>query len=194
VYGVNEKIPFGEQDAAERMISPYAASKRAGEIFCYTYHHLYGIYVVCLRFFTVYGPGQMPEMAIHRFTGLIDHGKEIEMYGVGTSKRDYTHISNVVDGIITTLDKKFGYEIINPGNSDVAELRYLIRLIEENLGEEARMKQLPDQLGDVPVTYADISKARRLPGYNPRVSIEEDIERFVEWYRSTDDISCHTTL
>lgn len=135
VYGVNEKIPLSEQDAVERMISPYAASKR-----------------------------------------------------------DYTYISDVVDGIITTLDKKFGYEMINPGNSDVVELRYLIRLIEENLGEEARIKQLPDQIGAVPVTYADISKARRLPGYNPRVSIEEGIERFGEWYRSTDDISCHTTV
>jgi UDP-glucuronate 4-epimerase len=122
-------------------------------------------------------------MAIHKFTRLIDHGKEIEMYGDGASRRDYTYISDIVDGIIATLDKKFDYEVINLGNSSVVELRYLIRLIEENLGKEARIKRLPDQPGDVPVTYADISKAKKLLGYNPRVGIEEGVGRFVEWYR-----------
>lgn len=183
VYGINEKIPFSEADVVDRSISPYAASKKACELFCYTYHHLYDIHIACLRFFTVYGPRQRPEMAIHKFTRLIDHGKEIEMYGDGASRRDYTYISDIVDGIIATLDKKFDYEVINLGNSSVVELRYLIRLIEENLGKEARIKQLPDQPGDVPVTYADISKAKRLLGYNPRVSIEEGVGRFVEWYR-----------
>ena len=182
VYGINEKIPFSESDVVDRSISPYAASKKACELFCYTYHHLYDIRIACLRFFTVYGPRQRPEMAIHKFTRLIDHGKEIEMYGDGASRRDYTYISDIVDGIIATLDKKIDYEVINLGNSSVVELRYLIRLIEENLGKEARIKQLPDQPGDVPVTYADTSKANRLLGYNPRVSIEEGVKRFVEWY------------
>lgn len=182
VYGTNKNIPFSEPDAVEKAISPYAASKRACEIFCYTYHHLYEIPVTCLRFFTVYGPRQRPEMAVHRFTRLIDKGKEIEMYGDGTSRRDYTYISDIVDGIIATLGKKFGYEIINLGDSRTVELRYLIKLIEENLGKKAKIKQFPNQPGDVPVTYADISKAKRLLSYNPEVSIEEGIKRFVQWY------------
>ncbi|GFO96325.1 NAD-dependent epimerase/dehydratase [groundwater metagenome] len=135
-------------------------------------------------FFTVYGPRQRPEMAIHKFTRLIDQEKEIEMYGDGASRRDYTYISDIVDGIIAALDIKFDYEIINLGNSKVVELQYLIRLIEQNLGKKAKIKKLPDQPGDVPVTYADISKAKRLLGYAPHVSIEEGIERFVQWYRS----------
>ena len=183
VYGINEKIPFGEEDPVEKPISPYAASKRACELFCYTYHHLYGIPIASLRFFTVYGPRQRPEMAIHKFVKMIDRGKEIEMYGNGISRRDYTYFSDIVDGILASVDKKFGYEIFNLGNSKVVELRYLIQLIAENLGKEARIKKLPDQPGDVPVTYADISKAQRMLGYDPQVSIEEGIERFVKWYR-----------
>lgn len=184
VYGVNEKIPFNEKDTVEKAISPYAASKRACEIFCYTYHHLYGIPVTCLRFFTVYGPRQRPEMAIHKFTRLIDNGKEIEMYGDGTSRRDYTYISDIVDGIIATLDKKFGYEVINLGDSRTVELQYLIKLIGEYLGKKAIIKHIPDQPGDVPITYADVSKAKKLLGYNPEVSIEKGIEKFVQWYRN----------
>ncbi len=172
VYGINEKIPFSEDDPVERSISPYAASKRACEIFCYTYHHLYGISMVCLRFFTVYGPRQRPEMAIHKFTRLIDQGKEIDMYGNGTSRRDYTYVSDIVDGITATAHKKFGFEIINLGNSEVVELGDLIYLIEENLGKKARIRSLPEQPGDVPVTYADVSKAKRLLGYSPHVGIE----------------------
>lgn len=183
VYGTNEKIPFSEEDQVEKSISPYAASKRACEIFCYTYHHLYGFSATCLRFFTVYGPRQRPEMAIHKFTRLIDQEKEIEMYGDGTTRRDYTYISDIVDGITANLHKKSGYEIINLGNSYAVELRYLIRQIEESLGKKARIKQLPDQPGDVPITYADISKAKRLFGYNPRVNIEEGIKRFIKWYK-----------
>lgn len=184
VYGVNEKIPFSEEDPVDKSISPYAATKRACEIFCHTYHHLYGIPITCLRFFTVYGPRQRPEMAIHKFTRSIDQGKEIEMYGDGTSRRDYTYVSDIVEGIIASLDRKFGYEIINLGNSKTVELQYLIQLIEKNLGKKAKIKKMPDQPGDVPVTYADISRAKRLLGYNPQVSIEEGIERFVQWYRS----------
>ncbi len=189
VYGVNEKIPFSEEDPVEKSISPYAASKKACETFCYTYHHLYGIPMACLRFFTVYGPRQRPEMAIHRFTRLIDQGKDIEMYGDGTSRRDYTYISDIVDGITAAIFKKLGYEIINLGNSETVALHDLIHLIEENLGKRARIKQLPDQPGDVPITYADISKAKKLLGYNPHVSIGEGIEKFVHWYREERTVS-----
>jgi UDP-glucuronate 4-epimerase len=184
VYGINEKIPFAEDDPVDKAISPYAATKKACEIFCHTYHHLYGIPITSLRFFTVYGPRQRPEMAIHKFTRLIDQGKIIEMYGDGKSRRDYTYISDIVDGIMAAAEIKPGYEIINLGNSNVVELRYLIQLIEENLGKSAKMKKLPDQPGDVPVTYADISKAQRLLGYEPEVRIEAGIEKFVQWYRS----------
>ncbi|MDD2440423.1 MAG: SDR family NAD(P)-dependent oxidoreductase [Methanosarcinaceae archaeon] len=183
VYGINKKVPFRETDNVDKAISPYAASKKACETFCYTYHHLYGLPIVCLRFFTVYGPRQRPEMAIHKFTRLIDEGLEIQMYGDGTSKRDYTYISDIVDGIIRSMDIKEGYEILNLGNSKVVELRYLIHLIEKNLGKKAIIKQLPDQPGDVPITYSDISKAKELLGYAPQTSIEEGIEKFVKWYR-----------
>jgi len=189
VYGVNEKIPFSEDDRVERSISPYAASKRACEIFCSTYHNLYGISIACLRFFTVYGPRQRPEMAIHKFTRMIDRGQEIEMFGDGKSRRDYTYIGDIVDGIIGTLDKKFGFEIFNLGNSNVVELRYLIELIEKNLGKKAKIKMMPDQPGDVPVTYADVSKAKRMLGYDPHVRIEEGIERFVKWYMEEQKLS-----
>ncbi len=189
VYGVNEKIPFSEEDTVENTISPYAASKRACEVFCHTYHHLYGIPMVCLRFFTVYGPRQRPEMAIHKFTRSIDQGKEIAMYGNGTSRRDYTYISDIVDGVVATIGKKFGYEIINLGNSGVVKLGDLIYLIEENLGKKARIKPLPDQPGDVPVTYADISKAKKLLGYGPHVNIKEGIEKFVKWYKEQQKVA-----
>ena len=187
VYGVNKKIPFSESDPVDKSISPYAASKKACETFCYTYHHLYGIPIICLRFFTVYGPRQRPEMAIHKFTRLIDQGQEVKMYGDGTSKRDYTYIDDVVEGIIATIDKRTGFEIINLGNSKTVELRYLISLIEKNLGKTANIKKLPDQPGDVPITYADISKAKSLLGYTPMVSIEEGIKRFIQWYRSENE-------
>lgn len=184
VYGVNDKVPFSESDMVERLISPYAASKKACETYCYTYHHLYEIPVVCLRFFTVYGPRQRPEMAIHKFTRLIDNEQEIEMYGDGASKRDYTYITDIVDGIVAAIDRRSGYEIINLGDSNVVELQYLITLIEENLGKKAMIKKRPIQPGDVPITFADISKAKTLLGYAPKVSIEDGIENFVKWYRS----------
>ena len=184
VYGVNDKTPFSESDMVERSISPYAASKKACETFCYTYHHIYGIPVVCLRFFTVYGPRQRPEMAIHKFTRLIDQGHVVEMFGDGTSRRDYTYITDIVDGIIAAIDKRSGYEIINLGDSKVVELQYLITLIEKKLGKKAIIKKLPVQPGDVPITYADISKARTLLEYAPKVSIEKGIDNFIEWYQS----------
>ena len=184
VYGISDKIPFSEADGVDRPISPYAASKRSCELFCYTYSHLHGISISCLRFFTVYGPRQRPEMAIHKFTRLIDQNKEVPLYGDGASKRDYTYISDIIDGIVSALDKRFGFEIINLGNSKTVELRYLISLIEKNLDKKAMIKRLPDQPGDVPITYADISKAKRLLNYHPEVGIEDGIKRFVEWYKN----------
>jgi len=183
VYGINSKVPFSEDDHVNFPISPYAASKRACELFCFTYSHLYDLPITCLRFFTVYGPRQRPEMAIHKFTRLIDRGVTIEMYGDGTSKRDYTYIDDITNGIISALNKKFDFEIINLGNSETVELRYLISLIEKNLGKKAKIKQLPEQLGDVPITYADITKAKKLLNYKPKVKIEEGIRRFIGWYK-----------
>ena len=184
VYGINSKVPFGEDDKIEMPISPYAASKRAGELFCYTYHHLYGIPITCLRFFTVYGPRQRPEMAIHKFTRLVDEGKEIPMFGDGTSNRDYTYISDIIDGVVAALEKPFEFEIINLGESRTVELRYLISLIEQNLGKTANIKKLPPQPGDVPITFADVRKARALLGYTPKVDIETGIRQFVTWYKN----------
>ena len=183
VYGVNKKVPFSEDDRLEKQISPYATSKRSAELFCNTYNHLYNIPITCLRFFTVYGPRQRPEMATHKFTRLIDQGKEIQMFGDGASKRDYTYISDIVDGILNSLNKKYDFEIFNLGESKTVELKYLISLIEENLGKKTLIRKLPDQPGDVPITSADISKAKRLLGYNPHVPIEEGVKRFVSWYK-----------
>jgi len=183
VYGTNSKVPFSEDDKIEMPISPYAASKRAGELFCYTYHHLYNIPMTCLRFFTVYGPRQRPEMAIHKFTRLIDEGKEIPMFGDGTSQRDYTYVSDIIDGITNALGKPFEFEIFNLGESCTVELKYLISFIEDSLGKAAKIKKLPPQPGDVPITFADINKARALLGYNPKVSIEAGIQQFIAWYK-----------
>jgi len=182
VYGIKSKVPFSEDDPVERPISPYAATKRAGELLCHVYHHLYGIPVVCLRFFTVYGPRQRPDLAIHKFTRLIAEGRPVPVYGDGASKRDYTHVGDVVDGILTALDAPLKFEIINIGNSQAVELNRLIGMIEESLGKKARIERLPLQPGDVPLTCADIAKARRLLGYEPRTPIAQGIAEFVEWY------------
>ena len=182
VYGVNTKVPFSEDDRVERAVSPYAATKLANEVMCHTYHHLYGFPVVCLRFFTVYGPRQRPEMAIAKFIRLIHAGDEVPMFGDGTTRRDYTYCDDIVDGIVASMSLDSGYEIINLGNSRTVELRELIGLIASALGNKARIKRLPLQPGDVPITYADICKARRLLGYDPNYPIERGIERAVSWY------------
>jgi UDP-glucuronate 4-epimerase len=189
VYGVNTKVPFSEEDRVEQAISPYAATKLANEVMCHTYHHLYGFPVVCLRFFTVYGPRQRPEMAIAKFIRLIEAGDEVPMFGDGTSRRDYTFCDDIVDGIVASMELEAPasadglFEVINLGNSRTIELRELIALIEAATGKTARIKQLPAQAGDVPITYADISKAQRLLGYRPNYPIERGIERAVAWYR-----------
>jgi len=187
VYGNNKKVPFSESDPVDNPISPYAATKKAGELLCYAYHGLYKINITCLRFFTVYGPRGRPDMAPYLFTRLISQGKPIEMFGNGTSKRDYTYVGDIVSGIIAALDRELGYEIINLGNSQTVELRKLISVIEQNLGKKARIISKPEQPGDVPLTYSDISKAKKLLGYAPRTSIEDGMKAFIEWYLRQDD-------
>lgn len=186
VYGNNRKVPFSEMDAVDNPISPYAATKKAGELICFTYSSLYDISVSCLRFFTVYGPRQRPDMAIHKFTKLISRGQEIPIYGDGSAKRDFTFITDIVDGIIRTIEKCDGYNIYNLGESRVVPLMQLIKLIEENLAKKARIKWLAPQPGDVAITYADISKATRELNYQPSVTIEEGIRSFVEWFKKHD--------
>jgi UDP-glucuronate 4-epimerase len=183
VYGINEKIPFAEDDLVNQPISPYATTKRAGELLCYNYHHLYGFRTACLRFFTVYGPAQRPEMAIHKFTDLIWRGETVPMYGDGGSRRDYTYVDDIVDGLLATLALAPGFEILNLGGADTTSLRDLVRWIGEELAVEPRIEYLPTQPGDVPITYADVSKAARLLGYSPKVPIREGLRRFVSWYR-----------
>lgn len=182
VYGENEKVPFAEDDPVNYPISPYAATKRAGELIAHTYHHLFGLNITCLRPFTVYGPRQRPEMAIHLFLRAILEGRPIQMFGDGTSSRDYTYIDDLVDGFIRAIDRPLGYEIINLGEHEVTTLRELIDMIGEAVGKTPIIDQLPMQPGDVPRTFADVSKAQRLLGYQPKVSMREGIRRFVAWY------------
>ncbi|MEW6411029.1 MAG: GDP-mannose 4,6-dehydratase [Candidatus Zixiibacteriota bacterium] len=182
VYGNNKKVPFSESDPVDNPISPYASTKKAGELMAYTYHHLYGIRTACLRFFTVYGPRQRPEMAIHLFTRKIHNGEEIEQFGDGVSQRDYTFVEDIVGGILSCRQADFGYEIINLGRSDTIELRELISKIEKLLKKTAKIRKMPHQPGDVQRTFADISKAQRLLAYQPEVSIDEGLERFINWY------------
>ncbi len=184
VYGNNKKIPFSEHDNVDKAISPYAATKKAGEVMCHAYHHLYNIPISCLRFFTVYGPSGRPDMAPYKFTKWIDEGKEVQRFGNGHSKRDYTYVDDIVDGVISALDKQFKYEIFNLGNSHSIELNYFIGLIEKELGKKAKIVELPSQPGDVNITYADISKSNNMLNFQPKVSIENGIAKFVKWYKT----------
>jgi len=183
VYGGNKKIPFSEDDEVNCPVSPYAATKRAGELISYTYYNLYELSVFCLRFFTVYGPRQRPEMAIHKFTRQIISGKKIEIYGDGSSSRDYTYIDDIISGIINSVSRIKGFEIINLGNSQTVKLIELVKLIEDATGRRADLKFLNNQPGDVPVTFADIRKARKMLEYSPETNIKQGLENFVEWYK-----------
>ncbi len=184
VYGINAKVPFSEDDPTGQPISPYAATKAAGELLCHTYSHLYGLRCVCLRFFTVYGARQRPDLAIHKFARLISAGKPIPVFGDGATRRDYTYIDDCIAGVRAAIDYNASdFEVINLGESRTVELRELISLLEKELGRPAIIDRQPLQPGDVPQTFADISKARRLLGYNPRTQIEEGMRRFVEWFR-----------
>ena len=185
VYGVNKKVPFAEEDLIQRTISPYAATKLMGEQLCSNYANLYGIGCVCLRFFTVYGPRQRPDLAISKFSKLMLNDQPIEQYGDGSTARDYTYIDDIISGVIaagkyTASD----FEIINLGGSAANTLAQLISGIEEILGKKATIRQLPDQPGDVPLTFADVSKAARLLGYAPATPLRKGLEKYVEWVKS----------
>lgn len=194
VYGINCKVPFSEDDRIHQPISPYAATKAAGELICHTYSHLYDIRTVCLRFFTVYGARQRPDLAIHKFTRLITEGQPIQVYGDGTTRRDYTYIDDVIQGVRASMDYDGSiHEVFNLGESETTELTRLIELLEENLGMKAIIDRQPMQPGDVPITFADISKAKKLLGYDPKTKIENGIPKFVEWFRSTMHSSVSAT-
>jgi UDP-glucuronate 4-epimerase len=184
VYGENQRVPFTEEDLDIQPVSPYGATKRAGELLCYSYHHLYGMNIACLRIFTAYGPRQRPEMAIHKFTRLIDQDGKIPIYGDGSSRRDYTYIDDLIEGILGVIRYHKGFEIYNLGESQTTSLIELIKLIEGAFGKKADIEMLELQPGDVSVTYADITKAKRMLKYRPKVKMEEGIKRFVEWYRA----------
>lgn len=183
VYGGNTKVPFSEDDFVDHPVSPYAATKKAGELLCHTWCHLYGMSIVSLRFFTVYGPGQRPEMAIHKFTRRMMEGEEIEIFGDGTSRRDYTYIDDIVSGVLGALAAPSGYRVYNLGESATISLSDLVALLERATGVRAKCKRLPPQPGDVPVTFADVSRARAEIGYDPKTPVEAGVRKFVQWYR-----------
>jgi len=184
VYGNCTDIPFREDMDVSRPVSPYAASKVAGEALCHTYHHLYGLNVVALRFFTVYGARQRPDMAIHKFTRLIHSGEEVPMFGDGTTSRDYTYYEDIIDGVVAAIDAPLAFEIINLGEMRTTELRRLIELIAEALGKAPRITRLPMQPGDVTLTCADTARAEKLLGYKPKWTVEQGVPEFVRWFLS----------
>ncbi len=183
VYGSRSKAPFSEDEDISKPISPYAASKVAGEAMVHSFSHLYNLPSVCLRFFTVYGPRQRPDLAITKFTKLIDAGQAIQIYGDGTAKRDFTYIEDIMDGIMKAIDYQTKFDIFNLGESHVTDVNELVRLLEERLGKKAIVQYGPAVPGDVPLTYADISKSKSLLGYNPQTQIAEGLTKFVEWYK-----------
>jgi UDP-glucuronate 4-epimerase len=184
VYGERPAKPFREDDEVDRPVSPYAATKRGGELLAYTCHHLYGLPVTCLRFFTVYGPRQRPEMAVHAFTRAIAQGEPIEIFGDGSARRDFTYIDDIVDGVMAALERCAGFRVYNLGRGDAVEIGEVIALIERALAAKARIRYRPAEPGDVPVTLADVTRARVELGYRPRVSIAEGVERFIAWFRA----------
>lgn len=187
VYGTNEKVPFAEDDPIFNPISPYAATKAAGELICHSYAHLHEMRIVCLRFFTVYGARQRPDLAIHKFTKLISSGQPVPVFGDGLTRRDYTYVDDIIAGVRASIDYvQSKFEIINLGESRTVELRELISLLEKALGQTAKIDRQPMQPGDVPQTFADITKAQRLLNYDPQTQIESGIAKFVEWWRSKD--------
>lgn len=190
VYGKNKKLPFSEKDKTDSQISPYAATKKAGELLCHAYSHLYSMPITCLRFFTVYGPRGRPDMAVFKFIRLMSQNKKIPLYNYGKMSRDFTYIDDAVKGILEALDRRFDYEIFNLGNSKPVNLNYLVLLIEKNLGKKAKVKKLPMQEGDVPVTYADIKKAKKLLKWHPITSIEKGIVQTVSWFKSNKKFLC----
>ncbi len=185
VYGNNKKVPFSETDNVDYPISPYAATKKAGELICHTYHHLYGIDLTCLRYFTVYGPRQRPDLAIHKFAKLIEQGKPIPVFGDGSMMRDFTYIDDIVDGTVAAINKCEGYEIYNLGESRPVRLDKLVEEIEKALGKKAIIERKPVPPGDVERTYADVGKAKVKLGYDPKTDISVGLKKFVRWLRET---------
>jgi UDP-glucuronate 4-epimerase len=185
VYGAHNEVPFRERDPAVRPASPYAASKRAGELFCSNYSDLFGIATTALRFFTVYGPRQRPEMAIHKFARLIAEGKKVPFFGDGSSARDYTYVDDIIDGVVASIDHCEGglHRVYNLGGSRTTTLARLVELLEEGMGKKAILDRQPDQPGDVPITYADVTHAHADLGYAPKVPIEDGIARFCAWLK-----------
>jgi UDP-glucuronate 4-epimerase len=183
VYGARDRSPFKEDDDIPRPVSPYAATKRAGELVAYTYHHLFGLAVNCLRFFTVYGPRQRPEMAIAKFSAAIERGDAIPFYGDGSTRRDYTYIDDIIDGVVGAIDHCEGYEIFNLGESATTSLSELVESLAQAIGRPARLDRQALQPGDVPLTCADVSKAVRMLGYAPKISVAEGLRRYVAWRR-----------
>ena len=187
VYGVNGKVPFAEDDPIRNPISPYAATKAAGELLCHTYSHLYNIRAVCLRFFTVYGARQRPDLAIHKFSKLITEGVAVYLFDDTTTRGDYTYIDDIIQGVRAAMDYDGAmHEVFNLGESETTELKRLIELLEDSLGIKAVIDHQPMQPGDVPITFADISKARRLLNYSPTTKIEDGIPKFVDWFRAAN--------
>ena len=186
VYGVNAKLPFSESDPIFCAISPYAASKLACEALGHVYHHVYGLDIAMLRFFTVYGPRQRPDLAIHKFARLMSAGQPIPVFGDGSAARDYTYISDTLEGIMACTRQEFGYEVFNLGESQTVSLSRLIELLEAALGCQAVIDRLPPQPGDAPITYADVAKARAKLGYHPRVKIEQGLPLFIDWFRQNN--------
>lgn len=192
VYGAGSRAPFSEEQSGLRPISPYAATKLAGELFCYTYAHLYHLPVMALRFFTVYGPRQRPDLAIHKFVARMEAGKPLPIFGDGETGRDYTYVDDIVAGVLGALDYDFSstqeapFEICNLGNSQPVKLSELVRMLERATGKKAIVQREAPQQGDVPLTWADISKAGKLLGYRPQTPLEEGLKKFVAWYRATD--------
>lgn len=182
VYGINSKVPFSEGDPITCPISPYATTKRAGELMCYTYSHLYKLPSTCLRFFTVYGERGRPDMAVAKFTRLINDGKPIQVYGDGSAQRDFTYVADIIDGLLKAVYKPSRYEIVNLGGANTIEVNKLIELIEGALGKKAEINYLPPVPGDVPITYADAARARELLGFTAAVRIDEGVERYVKWF------------
>jgi len=183
VYGNNDKVPFSEDDRADRPISPYGATKKAGEVLCYSFHRLTGMRVACLRFFTVFGPRQRPEMAIHKFARLLADGRPVEQYGDGSSARDYTYVSDIVDGILRALERCAGYHVWNLGGARTTRLDELVQKIASGLGVPARVTRLAAQPGDVARTWADVRRAETELGWTPRVGFDRGLELFLQWFR-----------
>jgi len=183
VYGDANKVPFAESDPVTHPVSPYAATKAAGELLCYAHHHVHALDVSCLRFFTVYGPRQRPEMAIHKFAREILEGRPLPRYGDGSTERDYTYVDDIIDGVVKAMDRVSGFHVYNLGESRRVPLSALIAILEREIGTPAKIQAMPNQPGDVRMTWADVSRAREDLGYDPKVPIEEGIRRFVAWLK-----------